>query len=93
MNLMSRSLLIVLLGVTVSGCGTSVISSTPRQVIVESQMMDAQEAQRLANIECAKNSRYAKMTLEAEYWEWNYTFECVESQFRPDHNRGRQRVS
>ncbi|MDZ4732633.1 MAG: hypothetical protein SGJ16_03470 [Nitrospirota bacterium] len=93
MNLLSHSLLIVLLSVAVSGCGTSVVSSTPRQVIVESQTMDAHEAQRLADIECAKNSRYAKMTLEAGYWEWNYTFECVESQFGPDHNRGRQRVS
>jgi hypothetical protein len=78
MNLLSLSLLIVLLGVAVSGCGTSVISSNPRQVIVESQMMDAKEAQRLADSECAKNKRYAKMTLKADYWERNYTFECVE---------------
>lgn len=78
MNLNRLSLIIVLLGVTVSGCGTSVISSTPRQVIVESQMMDAQKAQQLADDECAKHKRYAKMTFKADYWERNYTFECVE---------------
>ena len=78
MNLISLPRLIVLLGVAVSGCGTSVVSSNPRSVIVESQMMDAKEAQRLADIECAKHTRYAKMTFKADYWERNYTFECVQ---------------
>ena len=40
--------------------------------------MDAKEAQKLADAECAKHKRYAKMTIKADYWERNYTFECVD---------------
>lgn len=60
------------------GCATSVVSSNPRSVLVESQNMDAKEAQRLADAECAKHNRHAKMTLKADYWERNYSFDCVE---------------
>jgi len=59
------------------GC-TSVVSSNPRQVIVESQMMNAPEAQRLADAECAKHQRFAKLTMKADYWERNYLFDCVQ---------------
>lgn len=61
-----------------SGCATSVVSSNPRNVMVESQSMDAKEAQRLADEECAKYKRNAKMTIKADYWDRNYVFECVE---------------
>lgn len=40
--------------------------------------MDAKEAQRLADAECAKYKRYAKMTIKADYWDRNYSFECIE---------------
>jgi hypothetical protein len=59
------------------GCATSVISSNPRGVIVESQMLDAGEAQRLADAECAKHERFARMVIKGDYWERNYTFDCV----------------
>lgn len=72
-----RLIIAVGIGAGLIGC-TSVVSSNPRQVIVESQMMDAKEAQRLADHECAKHMRYAKMTIKADYWERNYTFECIE---------------
>jgi hypothetical protein len=58
------------------GCGTSVISSNSRQVIVESQMLDAR-AQRLADAECAKHGRFARMAIKGDYWERNYTFDCL----------------
>ena len=68
----------LVLSLMVAGCATSVLSANPRQVIVESQMMDAQKAQALADAECAKHKRYARMTLKADYWERNYTFECID---------------
>ena len=64
--------------IALAGCSTSVISSSPRNVVVESQSLNAAEAQRLADVECQKHSRYAKMTIKGDYWERNYTFECVE---------------
>jgi hypothetical protein len=69
----------LLMGVTylATGC-TSVVSSNPRQVIVESQMMNAPKAQQLAESECAKQKRYAVMTGKADYWERNYIFSCVD---------------
>ena len=78
LNYMKLLVLIALIFGTLSGCATSVVSSNPRSVAVESQSMDAKEAQRLADAECAKHKRYAKMTIKADYWERNYTFECID---------------
>ena len=61
-----------------SGCATSVISSNPRNVMVESYWMDAKEAQRLADAECAKYKRCAKMTIKGDTWDRIYVFECIE---------------
>ena len=60
------------------GCETTVISANPRQVIVKSSELDAKESQRLAETECGKHQRYARMSLKATNIEPNYTFDCVE---------------
>ena len=60
------------------GCETTVISANPRQVIVKSSELDARESQRLAEAECGKHQRYARMSLKATNIEPNYTFDCVE---------------
>ena len=60
------------------GCETAVISANPRQVIVKSSMLDAKESQRLAEAECGKHERYARMALKATNTDPNYTFDCVE---------------
>lgn len=61
------------------GCVTHVVSTNPRNVIVESKSLDAVEAQRLADIECSKYESYAKMTLKPDRprLDFNYVFECV----------------
>ncbi|HHM8127003.1 TPA: hypothetical protein ACRMWJ_005763 [Pseudomonas aeruginosa] len=68
----------VFCGVGLVGCSTSVVSSNPRNVVVESQSLNAAEAQKLADAECRKHNRYAKMTIKGDYWDRNYTFECAE---------------
>ena len=73
-----RIVVIVVVCLFLNGCMTSVVSSTPRSVIVESQWLNAGEAQRLADEECVKHQRFAKMTFKADYWERNYVFECLE---------------
>ena len=60
------------------GCETAVISANPRQVIVKSSELDAKESQRLAEAECGKHQRYARMSLKATNIDPNYTFDCVE---------------
>jgi hypothetical protein len=60
------------------GCETTVISANPRQVIVKSSELDAKESQRLAEAECGKHQRYARMSLKASNIDPNYTFDCVE---------------
>lgn len=61
-----------------SGCSASIISSNPRQVIVQSPMLDAKEAQMLAQQECGKHQRYTKLTIKGDYTERIYTFDCVD---------------
>ena len=60
------------------GCETTVISANPRQVIVKSSELDAKESQRLAEAECGKHLRYARMSRKATNIDPNYTFDCVE---------------
>ena len=71
-------MLISFIACALSGCATSVVSSNPRNVVIESQSMNAKEAQKLADAECLKHKRFARMTIKADYWDRNYTFECVE---------------
>lgn len=65
-------------GGSLVGCSSSVVSSNPRNVVVESQSLDAAASQKLADAECKKHKRYAKMTIKGDYWDRNYTFDCVE---------------
>jgi len=62
----------------VFGCATHVVSSSPRSVVVESQSLNAAEAQTQADQECAKYKKFAQMTSKGNYWERNYIFTCVD---------------
>lgn len=74
---MKVGLLLIVL-VAAQGCATHVVSSNPRSVVVESDWMNAAEAQELADAECAKHSRLAQMKVKADYYERNYVFDCVD---------------
>jgi hypothetical protein len=71
-------LLLIFFIISLTGCATKVISSTPRSVIVESELMDVAEAQKLADIECAKHNRFARITMRATRADKTYTFDCVQ---------------
>ncbi|HUX64790.1 hypothetical protein [Sulfuricella sp.] len=64
--------------IALAGCASNVVSSNERSVIVESQSMNAGDAQTLANAECAKHKRFARMASKADYWDRNYVFDCVQ---------------
>ena len=70
--------LVIMVGFLLLGCETTVISANPRQVIVKSSMNDVKESQRLAEAECGKHERYARMALKATNTDPNYTFDCVQ---------------
>ncbi|SEL26060.1 hypothetical protein SAMN05216387_107110 [Nitrosovibrio tenuis] len=74
-----RLLMVCLIaGVILSGCAAKVISSNSRTVVVESQGMDSAESQLLADKECAKHQRYARVTARPTYWLREYVFDCVQ---------------
>ena len=73
-----RALLIyIMAGLILSGCAAKVITSSPRSVVIESQGMDTAESQTLADKECAKYQKHAKMTARPTYWlrELDYRWE------------------
>lgn len=70
--------LTLLLPLLIIGCSTQVVSSSERSVIVESQSMNIGEAQKLANAECAKYKKFARLAVKADYWERNYVFDCIQ---------------
>jgi hypothetical protein len=72
----STRLLIALLAI--QGCGTQVVTSNDRSVIVDSYWLDAAKAQELADAECAKHSRIAQMAIKGDPWERHYVFYCVD---------------
>jgi len=73
-----RSLLIcIIAGFALSGCAAKVITSSPRSVVVESQGMDTAESQALADKECAKYQKHARITARPTYWLREFMFDCV----------------
>lgn len=75
---MRRLLVCLIAGFVFSGCAAKVISSSPRTVVVHSEGMDTAGSQTLADKECAKYQRYAKVTARPTYWLREYVFDCVQ---------------
>jgi hypothetical protein len=59
-----------------SSCATRLISSNQRSVIIKAGSAQAASAQAMADKECAKYSRFAKLTMKPSLNE--YVFDCVE---------------
>lgn len=74
-----RTLLACLIvGFFLSGCAAKVVTSSPRSVVIESQGMDTAESQGLADKECGKYQKYARLTSRPTYWLREYVFDCVQ---------------
>jgi len=69
--------LVVVAVALLTGCGVQVVSTSPRTVVVQGGTAYTQEAQRLADKECAKNGRFARMSSQASATSSNYVFDCV----------------
>jgi hypothetical protein len=75
-----RILMVMVLTLVAAGCAPSVRSSSPNHVTIESYQMDFRRAQQLADAECAKYNRQARLTLKASPGEAerDYIFACVD---------------
>jgi uncharacterized protein YceK len=74
-----RSLLVCLLaGLLLSGCAARVVSSSPRTVVVKAPDMFISESQELANKECAKHNRYARMVAQPTIFSSEFIFDCIQ---------------
>ena len=75
-----RLLAAVALIAWMAGCGPSIRTASPNHVIVESYQMNDEKAQRVADAECAKYRRRARVTLKptAREDERDYIFACID---------------
>lgn len=71
--------LVIGLLVMLTGCAAEVLSTNPRSVTVKAPRSKVAEAQSLANAECAKHNRFARLSIRPtdgapSLW----IFDCVE---------------
>lgn len=60
----------------ISGCAAQVISSSERSVMVKARVQDVAEAQALADAECKKHGRFARLSMKASANQ--FVYDCVE---------------
>ncbi|MCY1165189.1 hypothetical protein D9M73_50890 [compost metagenome] len=60
-----------------AGCATKVVSSSPRQVIISGPDGATVEAQKLAEAECSKHQRFARLIARPSYNSDQFVFDCV----------------
>lgn len=77
---MKNTIILATLCVLLAGCAATVTSSTPRSIVVNAgSRNDSAGAQRLAQQECQKHGRHARMTGRPMPYVTNeFTFDCVE---------------
>lgn len=63
--------------VVLGGCAPMVVSTSPRTVVIRAGDMRIQESQTMADTECAKHGRYAKMVARPSFTSAEFIFDCV----------------
>lgn len=64
--------------VALSGCAAKVVSSSARTVVISAGDARVQEAQSLADKECARHSRHARMIARPNPNSDQFVFDCVQ---------------
>lgn len=67
--------LVLLVCVLMSGCAAQVVSSNERSVVVQAGARDAGSAQALADVECKKVGRFARLSIKATHNQ--YVYDCI----------------
>lgn len=63
--------------VVLAGCGVKVLSTSARSVVIRGGTAYVQEAQNMADAECGKNGRQARLIRKADINSPDYLFDCV----------------
>lgn len=71
-----KSLLALIVALTLTGCAAQLVSSSPRTVMIKASPVKMAEAQTMADAECHKHQRYARLTNPPR--QGNFLFDCVE---------------
>lgn len=70
---------IISLVVLLTGCAAKVLSSNPRSVTVQAGQVKISEAQTLADAECSKYKRFARLTIRpTDNTPNHWVFDCIE---------------
>lgn len=72
---MKKLLLPVLVSVLMAGCAAQVLSSSERSVVVQARVQDLAGAQTLADAECKKQNRFAKLASKTSINQ--FVYDCV----------------
>jgi hypothetical protein len=70
-----KFILSMIICISLTSCAVKLLSSSERSVIVQARMQDAAQAQKLADAECAKYGRHARLALKPHVTQ--YVFDCV----------------
>ncbi len=75
---MKRIFIYAVTVILLSGCAAKVVSSSPRTVVVRAPDMAISESQGLADKECAKHERYARMVAQPNIFSSEFVFDCIQ---------------
>jgi uncharacterized lipoprotein YajG len=72
-----KALFAVLLVSLLAGCAAKVVSSSPRSVVISGSDVFLKDAQGLADAECAKHKRFARLEKMPSPTSDHFMFDCV----------------
>ena len=72
-----RNYIIVALTIATAGCAAKIVSSTAQTVVISASASLAQEAQVLAEQECARHAKHARMIHGPSPLTDHFVFECI----------------
>jgi hypothetical protein len=74
-----RQFVAIIAAIALTGCAASVVSTSPRSVMINAGTRQAQEAQNLATVECAKQGLHARLSSGPGFGNpRQWAFDCVQ---------------
>lgn len=71
-------IIIAILAISLTGCAAKVVSSSARTVVISAPDAAIAESQKLADIECAKSKRFARLIKQPTPYSTEFVYDCVE---------------
>lgn len=77
---MKTTLIFIVACAVLTGCAAQVVASSSRSVMVKAVQRQSGEAQALADAECAKHQRFARMSARPNFDadQHTFVFDCVQ---------------